>query len=231
MRKLDTLRTFLPIVVSGMVAGSLAAYADQSDQKTADYTKKDAAALHAKAGATDTTSLVKDAAQMNLATIRFGELAGEKAQDPKLKQFAQTLQQDHKRAQSELESIAKKHNVTLPTTLEAKCQEEVSRLEQKSGEEFDREFAKGAVEGHAMAIAHLQHASTDAQDSDVRQYTQRMLAKVKEHQRQAREVAKAVGVDQATITSLENKAQENVGSPGTTTEGASTSNKDKEIKN
>jgi hypothetical protein len=83
-----------------------------------------------------------------------------------------------------------------------------------SDQQFDKEFAKGAVEGHAMAVAHLQQASSSAQDTDIRQYTQQMLSKVKEHQRKGREIAKSVGIDQTTITSLETKAQqEAVGGP------------------
>src|SRR5204862_5466662 len=110
---------------------------------------------------------------------------------PELKRFAQTLEQDHKRAQAKLETIAKNHNVTLPSgtaALDEKCQAELTKLRELSGSEFDKEFAKGAVEGHAMAAAHLEKASTQAQDADLRQYARDRLTEVRDHQRQARRI-------------------------------------------
>ena len=165
---------------------------------------------------------------MNAATIRFAQLANQKSQNPELKRFAQTIEQDHKKAQVELESLAKKYNVTLPTSLDAKCEEEITRLQALSGSEFDREFAKGAVEGHAMAAAHMEQGLKQVKDADVKQYTQNMLTHVRNHQRQGREIAKAVGIDQATITSLENKALDAVGTPGARTESGASSIKDKD---
>ena len=158
---------------------------------------------------------------MNLATQKFAELAQQKPQSPELKQYAQTLKQDHQKAQQDLERIAQKHGITLPTSVDEKCQQEISRLQALSGEEFDQEFAKGAVEGHAMAVAHLQQASTSIQDQDLKQYTQQMLSKVKEHQRKGREIAQSVGVDQTTITSLERKAQDSVGGAAASASGTS----------
>ena len=155
---------------------------------------------------------------MNNATIKFAQLASQKAESAALKRFSKTLESDHKQAQSKLETIAKKHNVSLPASLDPKCEEEISKLQGLTGSEFDKEFIKGAVEGHAMALAHLEQASTTAKDPDVAQYTKDTQARVKHHQQQAREVAKAVGVDQATIDSLESKAKEGVGSPASTSE-------------
>ena len=161
----------------------------------------------------DKQSVINNAGKMNLAVQKVAELAQQKAQSPELKQFAQTLKQDHQKWQQDLERIAQKHSVTLPTSVDAKCQEEISKLEALSGAEFDKEFAKGSVEGHAMAVAQLQQASTAVQDQDVKQYAQKLLAKLKEHQRTSRQIAQAVGIDQTTITSIETKAQSSIGAP------------------
>jgi putative membrane protein len=202
MKTFRTIRAaLLPVVVSTVLVTAVATRADDKDSKKS-------------SDPTDTAACIEKAAQMNMATIRFGQLASQKAENAELKQFGQKLEQDHRKAQSDLEKIAKTQNVTLPTSLEAKCEEEIARLQKLSGSEFDREFAKGAVEGHAMAAANLQNATSKAKDADLRQYTEKSLAQVKEHQREARKIARAVGVDQATITSLENKAHEAAGAPG-----------------
>jgi putative membrane protein len=198
------------IFVSGLLAACLVVQADHHEDKATGQKDKSA---HFKSGATDAASLLKGAAQINLTTIRYADLASQKAESAELKRFAQQLKQDHQQAQSELQTVAQKHNVTLPTTVSQECLEEVAKLEAKSGREFDQAFAKGSVEGHAMAIAHLQ----------------KVLDKVREHQRQGRQVAMAVGVDQSTITSLENKAKEGVGAGSESERGESKSTIDKPV--
>ncbi|MFO1497689.1 MAG: DUF4142 domain-containing protein [Verrucomicrobiota bacterium] len=210
------------LITAGLLSTGLALRAQQgsADQSKRDITRHDTASAHYGADAGDVNRCIQEAAKMNMATIQFGQLAAEKAENPELKRFAQTLQSDHQKAQTKLATIAQKHNVSLPTSLDAKCEEEMTKLRGLSGAEFDKEFAKGAVEGHAMALAHLQHASMQVKDSDLAQYMKDALAHVKEHQQRSREVAKAVGIDQATIASLESKAKEGVGTPGATSESS-----------
>ena len=103
--------------------------------------------------------------------------------------------------------------MVLPTALDPKCQEQLSKLQALSGDEFDKEFAKSAVQGHAMAISKLQ-TSAESKDSDLAQYSKDMVSQLKRHQQHARDVAKAVGLDQTTIASLETQPPEGVGTSG-----------------
>ncbi len=167
---------------------------------------------YAKSG--DTATCLKEAAQMNTAMIQYGQLAAQKGENAELKRFGEELQMDHKKAQAKLETIAQKHNVTLPTSLDEKCQEEMSKIRGLSGAEFDKEFAKGAVQGHAMALAHLRQPADKDEASDLTAYKKELVTALKRHQERAREVAKAVGLDQATIASLETPPREGVGTSG-----------------
>ncbi len=225
-----TIRISRGFAASAVLLTALAIRADQNGFDT----RKDSAGAPATAETAkqnDPTTCIREAAKMNQATIQFAQLAQKKSQNAELKRFGQTLEQDHMRAQAKLQTIAQNHNVTLPTgaaALDEKCQTELGKLQALSGSEFDKEFAKHAVEGHAMAAAHLEKASTQAQDADLRQYTRDMLTEVRDHQRQARQIAAAVGVDQATITSLETKTPEGVGAPGTETQSSTESSPKKE---
>src|SRR5688572_18539415 len=90
-------------IVGGVLAAGLMfiAVAPRADDK--DPSKVAAGKL---TKATDPETCIKEAAKMNNATIRFSELAAQKAQSPELKRFAQTLEQDHRKAQTDLEAIA-----------------------------------------------------------------------------------------------------------------------------
>lgn len=192
----------------------LAALAVQAQQATLTSPKDHAA------GSGDAASCLKEAAELNSATIQFAQLAARKAQSPELRRFSQTLENDHKKAQEKLERIAQKHDVKLPTTLSPECQEKMTKLQSLSGEEFDKEFAKGAIQGHAMGIAKFRKAAEESKDQEVKEYATEMLTHMKEHQEKARQVAKAVGLDQTTIASLERQAMDGVGTPGASSESA-----------
>ncbi len=228
-----TIRLSRAFVVSSVAFSALALRADQGGFDT----RKDAAGAPATvetAKQNDPATCIKETARMNEGTIQFAELAKEKAQHGEVKRFAQTLEQDHRRAQGKLEAIAKNHNVMLPVgaaALDEQCQSELSKLQGLSGSEFDKAFAKGAVEGHAMAAAHLEKASAQVQEADLKQYTKDMLKEVREHQREARKIARLVGVDQATITSLENKTLDGVGTPGAQTQSSSERSSNEESSN
>ena len=208
--------------MASVLATALALQA-QDDQSKRDATSSQKSTQQSTARAGDTTTCVTEAAKMNMATIKFGQLASQKAQNAELKRFGQTLETDHKQAQSKLERIAQKHNITLPTALDAKCEEEMSKLQALSGEEFDKEFAKGMVEGHAAAQAHLEQANKSVKDADLAQYTREMQTRIQNHQRQGREIAKAVGLDEATIASLESKGKDSVGAAASSETGKSPS--------
>ena len=92
--------------------------------------------------------------------------------------------------------------------------EEMAHVESNTPEPLNQRI-------HRQTVAHLQQASTSIQDQDLKQYTQQMLSKVKEHQRKGREIAQSVGVDQTTITSLERKAQDSVGGAAASASGTS----------
>src|SRR5688500_19526882 len=124
--KLNTIGAALcrGIITTSILAGALAVQAQQDDAtKPRSETKTPGQA--GQSG--DITACITEAAKMNMATVKFAQLASQKAENSELKRFSRTLEADHKSAQTKLEKIAKKHNVTLPTSLDAKCEAELSK--------------------------------------------------------------------------------------------------------
>jgi putative membrane protein len=219
-------KSYKQIICRGLVAASVltATLALRAEDDDAASSKSESSA---SSRARDPETVIKQVSELNTATIKFGQLASQKAENPELKRYGQTVLKERQKAQSDLEKIAKNHNVTLPTAVDERCQQELTRLGALSGAEFDKEFAKGAVEGHAKAVAKLQQTASQVKDPDIAQYARNLMMRMKQNQQEARDVAKAVGVDEATITSLESKAQEGVGAPaGTEKESSGKSSKD-----
>jgi putative membrane protein len=137
--------------------------------------------------------------------IDMAQVGQSKAQNADLKAFCQQLQTDHTKANQDLQPIAQKYGVAEDAT---KLHErEVNKFEKDTaGPEFDKKFATEMLKDHQKDIKKFERAAAKLQEADVRQYAQTMLPKLREHFEKAQSVARSVGVDQSTITSIMNKA-------------------------
>jgi putative membrane protein len=161
-----------------------------------------------RVGAADTTlsskgsSFIKEASEGNQAEIATAQLAQEKSQNPEVKSLAQMIQNDHQQAQEKLQTIAQTHGVALDQTPTFSQRRERSKLEKLSGADFDQQYTKAMLEDHVKDIKKFQKASENLEDADVKQYAQETLPKLQEHLEHAKAAAKAVGVEESTISSI-----------------------------
>jgi len=201
---LKTLQKIVLITAaSGLTAFTLSAKADDSSSAT---------------GTQNTTSdrkaadFIKQAARDNTMEINLAEAGAGKAQNADLKNFCQTMQQDHSAANQQLQPLAQKYNVTLDQKLGVLEKHEVNRFEKEdTGAKLDQKLATEFLRDHQKAIAKYEKASTDVQASDVKQYIDSTLPKLREHFQHAQTVAQQVGVPQSTISKIVNKTPEAVG--------------------
>jgi putative membrane protein len=162
-----------------------------------------------------TISFIKDAAKDNNLEISMAEVGAQKATNPELKSFCQQLQQDHTQANLQLQPLAQKYGVSIEQPIKGLAHHEMNKFEkEESGSKFDQDFATEMLKSHQKDIKKFQEASINLQDADVKQYAQTMLPKLQQHFDRAVTVAKAVGVEDSTISSYSKKLPAGVG--GTT---------------
>src|SRR5205085_7440191 len=82
----------------------------------------------------------EEAAAGGMFEVEVGKLADQKAQDPGVKAFGQTLVKDHSAANDELKALAGKKAVTLPTALPKDQQKKLDKL--AKAKDFDKDFVK-----------------------------------------------------------------------------------------
>jgi putative membrane protein len=123
--------------------------------KTADRAKPADPAKPADRG---TQEFVEHAMMDNMAEVQLGKLASSHAQNPAVKQFAQTMVRDHSKAANELKQIAT-HNrmdVKPPAQLDEKHQKLMDKLSNLHGAEFDHEYMDAMVDGHRDVLNDMQ---------------------------------------------------------------------------
>lgn len=159
-------------------------------------------------GVNDTTAMVNEkdgdfavkAADAGLAEVELGKLAQEKATDPRVKDFAQMMVNDHQKANDELMTIATRHNITLPPVISKDQADKQRKLREKSGAEFDKEYIDMMVKDHDKVVSLFEDASSDAQNADLKAFASKTLPILKKHHEDATAIRDSISpMDTTTI--------------------------------
>ena len=133
---------------------------------------------------------MKDLAIANMAEVETGKLALEKAQDPKVKEFAQHMVDDHGKMLEEVKSLAQSKNVELPSAPDAKHEKVMKKLQSASGADFDRQYMRAMVKDHRDALKLAQRTAKDAKDADLKAAAQKAAPEIRDHLKSAQQIAK-----------------------------------------
>jgi len=150
-------------------------------------------------------TFVKEAAVGGMAEVELGKLAKDKGDSDTVKQFGQKMVDDHSKANDELKSLAKKKNIDLPTSLDAKHQAVVDRLSKLSGADFDRAYSTEMVKDHQEDVKEFQKEANSGTDSDIKNFASSTLPTLQEHLKMARELPRGKG--KSSNTSAERSKQ------------------------
>jgi putative membrane protein len=218
MRK--TLKTACIITtVTGLTALSAAAADSTATTGTTGYGNETTS--HSILGDHSAKGFIKEAFRDNQEEIDMAAMGMNKAQNAELKSFCQQLQQDHTKANQELQPIAQKYGVAEE---QSKLREHaVNKFDKEAaGPEFDKKFAIAMMKDHQKAINKFEKAANKLQEADVKQYAESMLPKLREHLQKAETVARQVGVEQSEISSIMSKTPAVGGTSETTETGVGT---------
>ncbi len=119
-----------------------------------------------------------EAIQGNRAEVALGHLATQKAMDPQVKSFGEMMIKDHGQGITEIESLAKTLNVTLPPEKQDPAQAKLSKL---NGAAFDKGYMSDMVSDHKKDVAEFKKESTSASNPEVRNLAAKMLPTLQMH--------------------------------------------------
>ena len=129
---------------------------------------------------------VMDAAMGGMLEVELGRVAAQRGTNEAVKQFGQRMVDDHGQANQELMSLASSKGLTLPTALDEKQQQQVTKLSAMSGAEFDRAYAKLMLKDHEKDVKEFERQSTKGGDPDLRAFATKTLPTLQQHLELAR---------------------------------------------
>jgi putative membrane protein len=124
---------------------------------------------------------VKEAGMGGLAEVKMGYMGVQNGTSSQVKNLGQKLVTDHTAANKELEQIAARKGVTLPTEVDAKHQKDLDALAKLNGAEFDKAYLHHAVMDHQKDIKKFQAEADKGTDQDLKAFAQKQLPILQQH--------------------------------------------------
>jgi|GEM_PF-529663 len=128
----------------------------------------------------DADDFVEEASAKGLAEIESSKLALEKTNSTEVRKFAQTMIEDHTKANQELATIARTKKLDVSDDPELMNQAKAMVLKVRNGESFDEAYANNQVMAHKQTIKLFQNAS-NMKDAELKAFAQKTLPKLQHH--------------------------------------------------
>jgi putative membrane protein len=129
----------------------------------------------------DDKKFVKDAALGGLTEVELGKVATQKASDPKVKEFAQKMVDDHTKANGDLKQAASKSNIQVPDSLDSKHQSRIDKLSKLSGQDFDKAYVKDQLKDHQTDVREFSQEAQGGSDPNVKTFASSTLPVLQHH--------------------------------------------------
>jgi putative membrane protein len=113
-------------------------------------------------GQGDEPAFLEEAIQGNMAEVRLGELASQRAENADVRKFGEMVRQDHSAALQRAMNVAKSLKVEARAEPTTEANRQYDGLAQLSGSQFDAAFVSHMIVAHEAEIAkYSRNASSD----------------------------------------------------------------------
>jgi len=134
------------------------------------------------------SKFLEEAVRGNMAEVKMGELAKERAQSKDVRDYGQMLIDDHSKANQKAMTVAKSMSVTAPSEPSAKQKQEHDMIAKLSGSEFDSMFMSHMVQDHQEDIAKYTMQAQSGDSSKATDYAKDTLPTLRSHLSKAQSI-------------------------------------------
>jgi putative membrane protein len=132
------------------------------------------------AKSSDIAFLLK-AAQSGIAQVQLGRTASEKAASPAVKELGAQLADEYGKTLDQLRTFAAQRYMTLAMTMNANDQEVYTKLQNKSGPSFDKDYMKAIAKDHKSDINLFKKEAKKGRDEQIQRFASDMLPRLRDH--------------------------------------------------
>jgi len=123
----------------------------------------------------------ESALRANMMKVKFSELAVNKAFSPAVKELAQNMLNDHKKADDLLRQLAESKAITMPTQLDEDDEKEFKKLSDKEGEDFDKFYTDHTASEQNKIINLYEKQTKKGENTELRAFATNTLPSINHH--------------------------------------------------
>lgn len=122
-----------------------------------------------------------NAAEIHMKQIKLGQLAQQNGKTKHVRELGKMMEDAHTKSINELRALAKRKMISIPTSSTNDAQDAYKDLKEKSIDDFDKAYADMMVSEHKDAIETFEEASTDCNDTDIKNWATATLPGLRAH--------------------------------------------------
>ena len=122
-----------------------------------------------------------DATELNMEGIQLGQLAQQKGTNVHVKELGKMMEDAHIKLQKDLTLLSKSKMITIPSAPTDDVKDNYTKLNEKSGKDFDKAYADLMVNKHKDAIQDFEEAATETKDAEIKNWATATLAELRNH--------------------------------------------------
>jgi putative membrane protein len=134
-------------------------------------------------------TFVTEAVRSGWARLRLGEVAATRAEDERVREFAERVVEEEAAANESLREIGQQRGLLPPTEPSAEDQYVIDHLGDLAAPEFDVEYMTQQVDAHETAVVLYQMQLDQTADPELRDFAGTYLPTLEERAEAAREIA------------------------------------------
>jgi putative membrane protein len=129
----------------------------------------------------NTSDFATEAASGGMMEVQLGQMAQQKAQSQRVKDFGGMMVKDHSQANEELKAIAARQNIALPDSMSNDKKKHVDDLSSKTGKDFDKAYMDMMVDDHKEDIDKFKDAAQNVTDTAIRNFAAKTVPVLQKH--------------------------------------------------
>lgn len=130
---------------------------------------------------------VEEASAKGIAEIETAKLALEKTSNQEIKTFAQSMIDDHRKANTKLGQLASKKDLEVSDDAELLNQAKAMVLKLRGEDSFDKAYMNNQVLAHKQTIE-LFHRASNSDDPEIAAFAKETLPKLQHHLKMAEQI-------------------------------------------
>lgn len=124
---------------------------------------------------------VVDATSASFDEVSIADVALNKSSNEDIKKLAQMLKDDHSAMITDLNAVASKKMITVPSVASAGAGEAAKKLTDTDMKNFDKAWLNKVEEMHEKSVRKYEDASSNATDAEIKSWFSATLPKIKGH--------------------------------------------------